>query len=373
MPQIFEQLANQSAHPVFIMQHTPGGVSVGDTIQDTLAHMNNPTLYSYIRNYSWDYLVLQDNQGRFVYNYGTFPASSKVIEGHMMIRDSLLYYSPCAKMLWFAGWGPKNGYLPYASTGIDLIDRIYSNYLFLLDTAGQIIAPIGPAWKNIVLNHPALNLWDVDDVHPGPTGSLLTACVIYSTVFKSNASESAYVYPGVSAGDDSLLRQTAFQIVTDSLYATHLIEITPPVTCSSGACYVQGFTQVNWYQNGVLVSTDSVFSPDSSSYFTAIVVDSMGCTFNTFVYPPLNVVTTDDLQDDFLSPSVYPNPFSGYLIFRKKGDLVIYNAIGEKVLTAHLNNDVTLLDVSALPCGYYFYTFNSSDRSIVKTGKVCKY
>ena len=116
--------------------------------------MNNPLVYDLIRSNDWDYLVLQDNQGRFVDNYGVFPASSLVIEGHIKIRDSLLYYHPCAKMIWFAGWGPKAGFPPYASTGSALIDKIYSNYRFLLDTAGQVIAPIGPAWNRIISNYP---------------------------------------------------------------------------------------------------------------------------------------------------------------------------------------------------------------------------
>lgn len=65
--------------------------------------MNNPVVYENIRSDKWDYVVLQDNQGRFVLDYAQFPSSSLVIQGHQQIRDSVLKNNPCAKMVWFEG------------------------------------------------------------------------------------------------------------------------------------------------------------------------------------------------------------------------------------------------------------------------------
>lgn len=372
MPEIFEQLANQAGHPVFILQHTPGGASVGDTIQDTLAHMNNPTMYAYIRNYQWDYLVLQDNQGRFVYNYGSLPGSSKVIEGHLKIRDSLLFYSPCAKLLWFAGWGPKNGYLPYASTGVDLIDRIYANYLFLLDTAGQVIAPIGPAWKDIVLHHPSINLWDVDDVHPGPAGSLLTASVIYSGVFKSNALESNYIYPGVAAQDDSLLKQVAYDIVVDSADHTRLNEITPSIVNVNGNCSVPGYSPVNWFQNGVLVSTNAVFAPDSSMNYFALAFDAAGCYYRTWLYPPLVNSSAGITEHDLKEARVYPNPFSTGIFIEGTGDMVLVDVYGHVLLQQKLSGEINFVEVPMISLGCYILLVRAAGSTEFKATKICK-
>src|SRR4051812_35601053 len=66
MPQMVEDFATAANKPVLIAMHAPGGVSVGDIAQGTMAHMNNPVLFNLIRSKLWDYVVIQDNQGRFI-------------------------------------------------------------------------------------------------------------------------------------------------------------------------------------------------------------------------------------------------------------------------------------------------------------------
>jgi hypothetical protein len=66
LPDVFRQLALGKGKFVITGMHAPDGVSVGDTAQGTLAHMNNPNLFDSIRLNHWDFLVLQDNQGRFI-------------------------------------------------------------------------------------------------------------------------------------------------------------------------------------------------------------------------------------------------------------------------------------------------------------------
>jgi len=83
--------------------HAPGGISVGDTAQGTRAHINNPVLFALIRSQKWDFVVIQDNQRRFVQDSGVFSAKSKVVQGHLTIMDSVKANNDCAKIILFGG------------------------------------------------------------------------------------------------------------------------------------------------------------------------------------------------------------------------------------------------------------------------------
>lgn len=354
MPQIFEQLALQGNHPVKIMQHTPGGVSVGDISQGSMAHMNNPLVYQYIRNNTFDFLVLQDNQGRFVLDYGVFPSASLVVKGHKMIRDSLLHYSPCAQVLWFAGWGWKNGMLPFSATGTGIIDRIYQNYTVLMDSAGHTIAPIGAAWKKLVATTSTLNLWDLDDAHPSYIGSFLTADVIYSSIFKTSALESAYTSTVLSAFNDSLLKTIAFQTVVDSAVGTHLSLITPSISINNGICSIPAASAVKWYSGGQLQSTTNPYSVTNSGKLQAIVSYSNGCTQRSW---QSSVQKTTATSVEHLNPAVatvFPNPFSNELFLKGLKNISILSLQGEILLTHQCSTESEHLSTEHLPAGCYF-------------------
>ena len=112
MPDLFRQIADSAGYKVKTQMFAPGGVSVGDISQGTQAHMNNPLVYENIRSDKWDYVVLQDNQGRFVLDYGQFPSSSLVIQGHLQIRDSVLKNNPLRQNDLVRRLGRKKWYAP---------------------------------------------------------------------------------------------------------------------------------------------------------------------------------------------------------------------------------------------------------------------
>ncbi len=368
LPFVFEQLAIGANRPVVVASHMPGGISVGDTVQGTSAHMNNPLVYNLIRSNDWDFLVLQDNQGRFVYDYGLFPASSLVMEGHIKIRDSLLFYHPCAKMVWFAGWGPKAGYLPYASTGVELINRIYNNYKFLLDTAGQFIAPIGPAWERIIVNYPTINLWDADDVHPGLNGTFLTAAVIFSSVFKSSPIQSTYVPASMMSGEDTVLKNTGFQTVIDSLFFTGLDSITPEIVRIGNTLNVSGYLNCNWYLNNIFITaTGGILNITQTGVYTAIVSDVNGCEFRTLEYLVSVINSIDESKDNTFQIVISPNPTTGKIILEASKSLnriQVFNSIGSQEIEILYPNKIETIDLSHLPKGIYYLKLTDSVSQI---------
>lgn len=369
LPGKFQHLADEAGRPVFVQTHAPGGVSVGDTSQGTLAHMNNPALYALMRNTDWDYLVLQDNQGRFVYDYGVFPASSKVIEGHIKIRDSLLYHHPCAHMLWFAGWGPKAGYPPFSNTGTGLISRIYNNYRFLLDTAGQVIAPIGPAWQRMIAQHPGIELWDADGVHPGPNGSYLTAAVVYGSIFKTSAMESPWILPGISLSEDSVFKTIAWQTVYDSLNTTGLNLITPALSLNGNTVSVQGFTSCTWFINGIPVSSGSnslVLAQNGA--VQALAQDADGCAFLSLEQFVQIATALEDPASESELLTLYPNPVQSLLTVEMKTGfeaLSLMNARGQVLNHIIHPRSEEVLDLTTLSPGLYFLKLSREDASCI--------
>ncbi|MDI1355967.1 MAG: SGNH/GDSL hydrolase family protein [bacterium] len=357
LPVVFQQLAAGAGKPVVVGDHSPGGATVGDTAQGTYAHMNNPQVYSLIKSRNWDYLVLQDNQGRFVNNYGIFPGSSKVIEGHKMIRDSLLYYHPCAKMIWFAGWGPKAGYPPYSSTGKGLIEKIYANYLYLYGVAGQVIAPIGPAWERIISSYTNINLWDADDVHPGINGTALTADVVYATIFKTSARQSTYTPAGISLGTDTILKNTGFQTVMDSLNYSGLLAITPTIVKGGNTLSITGYPICRWYLNGTfLMSTSGILHITQPGTYYAILFDATNCMYRSLDYVVSDITFISKYAPSESELNIFPNPASVSITIsssRVITEFQLINALGHEVLRGKGNGSEIEADVSLLPKGIY--------------------
>lgn len=365
LPQLFRQLAQGAGRQVATAMHAPGGASVGDIAQGAAAHMNNPEVYALIRSADWDYLVLQDNQGRFCLGYGQFPQSSLVIEGHIRIRDSLLLHHPCAHMIWFAGFGPEDGYPPYASTGTALIDTIYRNYRFLRDTAGQIIAPIGPAFQRVIADHPGIGLWSSDGVHPSLHGSSLIADVLYATVFKGSPSTSTY-NPGLSPADDAALKQIGFQATMDSLEHTGLIDITPVITETDGLLTVEGYGQCAWFWNGSPFAAGScTVEPGPAGTYSAIVTDGGGCAFRTLEHDHQATFAGEDGAPG-ASVRLYPVPAYDAVTCELDGwgaaaaRIAIHAATGQWLKEAELLNGRARIDVSDLAEGLYLLRVEGS-------------
>jgi hypothetical protein len=262
VPTLVQGLSTAAGYPLKFVMHAPGGISVGDTAQGTSAHMNNPIVFDLIRSDNWDFVSLQDNQGRFIYGNGNFPDTnvSKVIKGHLKIGDSVHLYHPCARMLWFAGWGPENGYLPYAATGKGLIDNIYVDYLALKNIAGEMIAPIGKAWERELDTLPSTDLWGPDQTHESLAGAYLTASVIFTSIYRMNT-ELVSFDGGLDSATARALRRIAYHTVIDSITPANLSHYIPDINFGSGTITAtSGYAQYNWFRDDTLLTTTATNS-----------------------------------------------------------------------------------------------------------------
>lgn len=308
MPQIVKAIADSADIPVITGMHAPGGISVGDTAQGSMAHMNNPALFSLIRSKKWDYAVIQDNQGRFVRDSASFPGASKVVQGHLNIMDSVKKNNHCAKIILFGGWAWKTGMPPFGNTGIECIKRILVNYCVLNDTMKETVAPIGIAWIKAVNYLPAVNLWDPDDAHPSYAGSYLTASVIFSTIFNQAAKTASYsgnLSPAVAyslrAFADTSVFENAFHTRFNLGGARKLqIQNNNEILTVPGT-----YLSYAWYKDNVLVGTSPARSLSGNGTYRVEVVENDNCIVKSCSYKEL----TTGLNDLYLeNTEVYPNP-----------------------------------------------------------------
>lgn len=374
IPSLVSGLAAKAGLPFAYHMHAPDGMTVGDTSQGTNAHMNNPVVFDQIRKGNWNYVSLQDNQGRFVFGSGTFPDTnvSKVIRGHLKIRDSVKAHNPCAHLLWFSGWAWKNGYPGISTTAQGLIQNIYQNYQYLKDTAGGVIAPIGISWERAMTAVPGTNLWGPDDTHQSLAGAYLSASVIFTSIFKINT-ELVFYDGGLDAATARELRRIAYSVVMDSITTTDLALITPVLTVTPTLlAATPGYISYQWFQNGVAIGSGAAnsFSITSEGCYYVEATDNNGCQSRSFTHCP--ATTVENTVADLLI--VYPIPASNKInIIYNSGSIPYYisicDAMGRSVFEGNANSCSHTVDTRDIPAGAYVLKLNNGSqvyhRSIV--------
>lgn len=368
VPDIIKGLAQEGGIPMLYSMHAPGGATIGDTVQGDFAHMENPQVFQLIRQGNWDYVIVQDNQGRFIYDYGVFHPMARTIEGHKRVMDSTMHYNSCATMIWFSGWAFKDGALPYASTGIELINRIDANYKFMNNILDQMIAPIGAAWKRSVTANPSLDLWHSDAAHASPSGSYLAASVLFSSIFRRDPGPLQFDN-GLNAAQAANLRKIAYETFVDSFARDNAAEFTLPLNYTSGALVTSsGYTTYHYYRNGVKVASTSnnTYTAAPGDCYQVIAEDGDGCRhFSLENCPKPTAITGTTEEYKF---RVYPNPTRDFVTiagnqYARPVQVTVYDMMGRAVYTTSWEQETRQLDLSSLQAGSYIIRFQIDSKS----------
>lgn len=369
VPTLVKGLADAAGFPMTFVMHAPGGISVGDVDQGTEAHMYNPEVFSLIRAGNWDFVSLQDNQGRFVYGHKHFPdtAVSKVIAGHFKIRDSVRAYNSCAQMLWFAGWAFKDGYPGISPTAQGLIDNIYENYQYLKDTAGGIIAPIGKAWERAIDTLPATDLWGPDGAHESLAGAYVTASVIFTSIFRVNT-EAVNFNGGLDSATARTLRRLAYHTVIDSMATTNLATFMPTLNATATLLTATpGYSGYTWYRNGVSIGsgTANTFAISTGGCYQVVGTTPEACEMRSMQQcidssSPTGIATMNGEPEIML----YPIPAKDVLEIDIAGNVslpitaTITDATGRVVKRFMLSNLHNAVHVGDMAGGLYVVTLS---------------
>lgn len=363
--------------PVLTKAYAPGGITVGDVAMGTDAHMYNPVVFDLIKSNDWDFLVLQDNQGRFALDSAVFPSvtKSKVIEGHIKIRDSFHHYHSCGKMIWFSGWG-------FQDEDTSMINQITTNYEVLNDSAKDVIAPIGYAWKKSIIDRPDINLWSPDGAHPDMTGSFLTAATIYGAITQKDVTLNMFMY-AIPPDRATFLKLMAQQTLTNpvvkrksNLKGIASAKITPDKANLKGE---SGKKLYRWYYDGKLMlsTTDSVYKPAKSGKYKLWTLDNDG----TWQKSCDESVTIKTAIPEFSGAGqvlhAFPNPASEVLTVKcplsKVHAFDIYAVSGQHAIRVFRQGEETRIDIRDLPSGMYFIrALDAEQKTVINTTKFVK-
>ena len=359
IPGLVKNFATAAGLQMEVFMHAPGGITVGDLNQGTQAHMNNPTVFNLIRNNKLDFVVLQDNQGRFVLeNKFPNPAVSQVVAGHLKIRDSMRHYHSCARMIFFAGWALKNGW-PDIGDGEKCIENIYQNYLTLNDSVDELISPIGLAWLRSIGQLPNVDLWSPDEAHQSAAGGYLAAATIFSTIYRLNT-ETVSFAAQLDTATARIMRRIAYQTVVDSLQPAGLNSYIPSLTVNGQTLVAAtGFMSYEWYQNSTLLATTTTntFTPSALGCYQVVTTDNAGCKQRSA--EQCITQATGISGPETAAVTVAPNPASEYLSIettRSNATLKKYKIIsltGQTMISGSFSSQRTIIPVVQLPEGVY--------------------
>ena len=113
-----------------------------------------------IREYRWDYVVLQGQSSEATNNSEEFARYGRLLDGEIRKRG--------AKTVFFLTWANRG----------EPQGPITDRYLALAKEVGALVAPVGIAWQSLAKQ--GLDLYDGSGVHPNLGGTYLSACVFYA-------------------------------------------------------------------------------------------------------------------------------------------------------------------------------------------------
>ena len=165
----------------------------------------------------------------------------------------------------------------------------------------------------------------------------------------------ALVFDGDSIVRVSLSSNTIIKKITDLTYNTSFQNIA--ITTDDKYAFVIGAFDkkiIDLNSNTVIQTftsgqTNVATLPDGSRFF---VTDYYNGTVR--VYKLSTTTGINEIEKDNLKIIAYPNPNTGKFTIENKGELNIYNLLGEKIFSQKLSLPKTEIDFSSQPKGIYF-------------------
>ncbi len=155
------------------------------------AHYNDIKTINKIKSNKWNLVILQEQSTRPVNNPDLFLEFASKLNSEIKNNGSLtaLYLT----------WAVKD-----SPSEIGPISSAYEK------TGTQInakVVPVGKVWDYFVKNNSTIDLYSTDRKHPSLSGTFLTACVFYQSLFAKNPVENSYIPVGLTADNVVLLKK----------------------------------------------------------------------------------------------------------------------------------------------------------------------
>lgn len=176
MPVLFKEIAESKGKTIYVDSIVEGG-------KDLKYHSTKVENYEKIKTKKWDYLVLQAHSNELAQpeskiDINTLPYAKQLV-------DSVRAVNKCVQVVMYMTWAYKNGNPKWSAiASYDSMQyRIKNQYMRFADLLDARISPVGEVWKNVKANYSGINLYDLDNQHPSPAGSYLSACTHFASIF----------------------------------------------------------------------------------------------------------------------------------------------------------------------------------------------
>jgi hypothetical protein len=222
LPQIIKEIALSKTDTLITEQNLMGGY----TFQ---SHYNDAQTYVKLFSDTWDFVVIQGQSQEPALSPNQVMSNSYPYAKRL--ADSARKANPCTEVLFFMTWGRKNGdafncgSYPPVCTFNGMQARLRESYLMFADSFNASCAPVGVAWQRFRNTYPLVELYQNDDSHPVEEGAYLTACTLYSSIFKKHVSGATYYFTLDQALAQNM-QQVAGNTVMDSVQVWNLNSLT---------------------------------------------------------------------------------------------------------------------------------------------------
>lgn len=367
LPQMFKDAALSVNDTVVFDVNAPGGY----TFQ---GHSTNATSLAKIMVGGWDFVVLQEQS-----QMPSFPDQQVATEVFPFARklDSIVALNnSCAETVFYMTWGRKNGDAsncaswPPVCTYNGMDSLLNLRYQTMAQQNNAIVSPVGEVWKYVRANHPEIELYQTDESHPSVAGTYLAACTFYATIFRKDPTLISF-YSTLSTVDAIKIQNAVKLKVYDSLmnWNVGLYDLNADFNFLQVSNNEFSFTNTSSSPNTLFWdfgdgNTSIETNPNHQyiqpgTYEVVLTITNCGKTDSIIKSIAVNAVNLSENQNDIWK--VYPNPVNQILQLEnnesKATKFVIYNALGEKVLTGNLNFGKNEISTDKLLKGVYHIEF----------------
>lgn len=290
LPQLVADLATAAGDTIVVDSYAPGGATFA-------RHCTDPVSLAKISSQQWDCVVIQAQSQE-----PAFPPEQVAAQTlpYAITLDSLICANDsCTITVMYETWGRKNGdqqncaFYPPLCTYEGMQDRLRDSYKLFADTCHTVMAPVGEAWRSVVLNNPDVNLYQQDESHPTIEGSFLAACVLYEVIYEKRVVSNPY-HADIEESVATMLQETASTTVRDSAMVWNIDRFSRCNTLTSVHDNNNSSQELNIYPNptnGTLYLSSQ--TTGAGLHCNYLLIDSLGNVVADG--ETTNVITVDEL------------------------------------------------------------------------------
>lgn len=209
LPQTVAAMSQNTNHRLITRQSTEGGVNLGQHWRSD----KDLRTREFLETMDFDIVILQDHSMRAIKHPDSLQVYGRRFGELIKEKGAKVYLY----MTWARSWDPY------------MIDQIAKEYQKLAEDIDAELVPVGMAWDLSRKMRPDLDLYDVDDTHPSPEGTYLSACVFYGALtgkspvglperIVTEDAEGEKLYLNIQSKENALfLQKTAAYVLGDKI------------------------------------------------------------------------------------------------------------------------------------------------------------